>query len=66
MGEDFKVQLRNQRRDANEMIKQIEKDKECSEDDSRRGQTKVQEVTDEHVKQVDEVLVKKEAEIMEV
>lgn len=66
MGEEFKVQLRGQRRDANEMLKSLEKDKEISEDDSRRGQTKVQEVTDRHTKQVDDRIEKKEAEIMEV
>jgi len=66
MGEEFKVQLRGQRRDANEMLKSLEKDKEISEDDSRRGQSKVQEVTDAHTKQVDELIEKKEVEIMEV
>jgi ribosome recycling factor len=66
LGEDYKVIVRGQRRDANELLKSLEKDKEISEDDSRRGQTKVQEVTDAHTKLVDEVITKKEAEIMEV
>ena len=66
MGEDFKVQLRGQRRDANEMLKSLEKDKDISEDDNHRGQAKVQEVTDAHTKQVDEIIVAKEEEIMEV
>ncbi len=66
MGEDFKVQIRGHRRDANEMLKSLEKDKDISEDDSRRGQTKVQEATDEHTKKVDEIITAKEAEIMEV
>jgi ribosome recycling factor len=66
MGEDFKVKLRGQRRDANELLKALEKDKEISEDDNRRGQTKVQEVTDEHTKKVDAFIEKKEEEVMEV
>ncbi|MFH2006471.1 MAG: ribosome recycling factor [bacterium] len=66
VGEDFKVKLRSQRRDSNELLKSLEKDKEISEDDLRRGQIKVQEVTDDHVKRVEEILVKKEAEVMEV
>ena len=47
------------------MLKQLEKDKEISEDELRRGLTKVQEVTDEFVKKVDEVVAKKEKEILE-
>lgn len=66
LGEEHKVIVRGQRRDANEMLKALEKDKEISEDDSRKGQTRVQEVTDAHTKLVDEVITKKEAEIMEV
>jgi ribosome recycling factor len=66
MGEDFKVQLRGQRRDANEMLKSLEKDKDISEDDNRRGQSRVQEITDEHTEKVDKLIEAKEAEIMEV
>ena len=66
LGEDFKVKIRGQRRDANEMLKALEKDKEISEDDNRRGQTKVQEVTDDHTKRVDAAIDKKEEEVMEV
>jgi ribosome recycling factor len=66
LGEEHKVLIRGQRRDANEMLKALEKDKEISEDESRKGQTRVQEVTDQHTKLVDEVITKKEAEIMEV
>ena len=65
VGEDSKVALRNQRRDANDMLKQLEKDKEISEDDLRRGMTKVQEITDGFVKTVDEVVSAKETEILE-
>ena len=66
LGEEHKVIIRGQRRDANEMLKALEKDKEVSEDDSRKGQTRVQEVTDAHSKLVDDLITKKEAEIMEV
>ncbi len=66
LGEDFKVKIRAHRRDANEMLKALEKDKEISEDDNRRGQTKVQEATDEHTKKVDTTIGKKEEEVMEV
>jgi ribosome recycling factor len=66
LGEDYKVKLRGLRRDANEMLKALEKDKEISEDENRRGQTRVQEITDEHTKRVDTVIDKKELEVMEV
>jgi ribosome recycling factor len=65
LGEEAKVGLRNQRRDANEMLKELEKDKSISEDDLRRGLTKVQEVTDEYVKKVDQLVEGKEKEITE-
>lgn len=65
LGEDAKVALRNHRRDANEMLKELEKDKEISEDEMRRGLTKVQELTDEHVKKVDQLVADKESQIME-
>lgn len=65
VGEDTKVALRNQRRDANEMLKEAEKDKDISEDEMRRGLTRVQEATDSYVKQVDEIVSAKESEILE-
>lgn len=64
--EDGKVAIRNIRRDANENIKKNEKDKKISEDDSRKGQEKVQEMTDKYIKNLDEVANKKEKEVMEV
>lgn len=66
MAEEFKVQIRNLRRDANEMLKALEKDKEISEDDRRKGQTRVQTSTDEHTKIVDQVVSAKEEEILQV
>lgn len=65
VGEDAKVGLRNQRRDANEMLKEAEKDKDISEDEMRRGLTKVQEITDEFVKKVEGLVEEKEKEILE-
>ena len=65
VGEDAKVGLRNQRRDANEMLKEAEKDKDISEDEMRRGLTKVQEITDDFVKKVEGLVEEKEKEILE-
>ena len=65
LGEDAKVTLRNQRRDANEMLKGLEKEKEISEDDLHRGLSAVQTITDQYVKRVDEVVAAKEKEILE-
>ena len=65
VGEESKVALRNQRRDANEMLKDFEKEREISEDELRKGLEKVQEVTDDFVNQVDALVGAKETEIME-
>lgn len=64
--EDAKVAVRNVRRDANEMLKEATKEREISEDDEKRGLKSVQDLTDEYVKKIDELLAKKESEIMEV
>ncbi len=66
MGEEYKVQIRNHRRDANEMLKDLKKDKEISEDDMHKGQERVQKDTDEFIARVDKVISEKEAEIMEI
>ncbi len=66
LGEDAKVAIRNARRDANDMIKSLQKDGEFSEDDARRHTDRVQQLTDKAVAHVDETIAKKEAEIMEV
>lgn len=65
LAEDTRVAIRNIRREANEAIKKLEKDKHISEDESKTGQKKVQIFTDEFVAKVDEALRRKEAEIME-
>jgi ribosome recycling factor len=64
--EQGKVAIRNIRRDANSDIKELLKEKEISEDDSRRGEESIQKLTDIYVKQVDDVLVLKEKDLMEV
>jgi ribosome recycling factor len=63
--EESRVAVRNLRREANDTVKKLEKDKKITEDDSKTGTKKVQEMTDEYVKKLDELLKKKEAEILE-
>ena len=65
-GEEAKIAVRSIRRDANEMLKAATKESEISEDDEKRGLRKVQELTDLHIARVEEILVHKENEIMEV
>jgi ribosome recycling factor len=64
--EQGKVAIRNIRRDANSDIKELLKEKEISEDDSHRGEDTVQKLTDAFVKEIDEILVAKEKDLMEV
>jgi ribosome recycling factor len=64
--EEARVGVRNIRRDANHKLERMEKDGEVSEDDLRRAETEVQRITDQHVKEIDEALKRKESEIMEV
>ena len=66
IGEEAKVAMRNHRREANEMLKEFEKDGEITEDDCTKGLKRVQEQTDKGIAKVDETLTKKEAEVMEV
>lgn len=65
-GEDAKIAVRNLRREANEALKKMVKDKEISEDDERRAQDDVQKLTDRAVTDIDKMVVQKEAEIMTV
>ncbi|AYD64344.1 ribosome recycling factor [Achromobacter sp. LC458] len=65
-GEDAKIAVRNLRREANEALKKLVKDKEISEDDERRAQDDVQKLTDRAVADIDKMVVQKEAEIMTV
>ena len=64
--EEAKVALRNLRRDANEAIKKLEKGKEVTEDESKKGQDDMQKLIDKYVKLVDTAKAGKEKEIMEV
>jgi ribosome recycling factor len=63
--EEYKVSVRNLRRDANEMVKELKKDSRISEDDAFKSQEKIQKMTDEHIKLVDECYKEKEKEILE-
>jgi ribosome recycling factor len=65
-GEDHKVAIRNIRRDSNEMLKDLLKEKSITEDDHKRATEKVQKETDAGVAKVDEIIAKKEKEVMEV
>ncbi|HXR35664.1 MAG TPA: ribosome-recycling factor, partial [Candidatus Binataceae bacterium] len=66
IAEDFRVSIRNHRRDANEMLKQFHKEKEITDDDLRVTEAKVQQFTTEFIEKLDKVLTAKEAEVMEV
>ena len=65
-GESAKVAVRNVRRDANDALKKLIKDKEISEDDERRTQEVVQKLTDKAVAEIDQLLQAKEADLMAV
>ncbi len=64
--EGSRVAVRNIRRDANGDLKELEKEKEISKDDLRRGEESVQKLTDSAIKEIDSVLAKKETDLMEV
>ena len=66
MAEESKVAVRNIRRESNDEIKKLEKEKHISEDESKTAHDKVQEMTDKHIAQLEDLLKKKEKEIMEV
>ena len=64
--EDARVAVRNIRRDANDAIKELEKEKVATEDDSKKAQEDMQKVTDKYIKEIDNTMAAKEKEIMEV
>ena len=66
IGENAKIPIRNVRREGNDLLKKMEKDKEISQDDQKQQMDKVQELTDKYVKSVDELMGEKEKELMEV
>ena len=65
-GEDCKIAIRNLRRDANEQLKKLLKDKAVAEDEERRAQDEVQKLTDRTINEVDRLVQGKEAEILQV
>ena len=65
-GEGAKIATRNLRRDANDAIKKLVKDKLASEDDQKRAEAEIQKVTDRHIGEIDRLVTAKEAEIMAV
>jgi ribosome recycling factor len=64
--EEFKVAVRNIRRDANEMLKDLQKEGDISEDESFKAQKLVQDLTDASIKKLDDIFAVKEKEILEV
>lgn len=64
--EECRVAIRNIRREANDLLKELQKGHEISEDEQKRGQEEVQKITDKQIKAVDEITSAKEAEVMEV
>ncbi len=66
LAEEYRVEIRNHRRDANAMLKDLEKDKEINKDELENGLTKVQEFTDKFIKDIDTISANKEKEIMEI
>jgi ribosome recycling factor len=66
MAEEGKIAVRNARRDANETLKKLLKDKAISEDDEKRGEKEIQELTDEYVAKIDKVIADKEKELLEL
>ena len=65
-GENAKIAIRNLRRDANEGVKKLVKDKEASEDDQKRSEADVQKITDKHILLIDQLVADKEKDIMAV
>jgi len=65
IGEDIKIAIRNNRREANDMFKELKNEKEISEDDYRRALNEVQKITDEFIEKVNKLVEEKEKEIME-
>jgi len=65
-GESAKIAVRNLRRDANEHVKKLVKDKAASEDDQKRSEAEIQKITDRHITNIDQLVTGKEQEIMAV
>jgi ribosome recycling factor len=66
MAEEAKIAIRNARREANETLKKQEKDKLITEDQHKRGEKEIQDLTDAFIKKADDIVAGKEKEIMEI
>ena len=66
MAEEGRISVRNARRDANDLLKEAQKEGDVPEDESKKGQDEVQKLTDEFIKEIDGILAEKEEEIMEI
>jgi len=66
MGDKSKIAIRNIRKDANDKVKKLEKDKEITEDEAKKAYDKVQKNTDDGVKQIDDAVKEKETEILKI
>ena len=66
VGEEGRVSIRNIRRDSNDMIKELEKEHEISEDDAHRALSEIQKLTDTHIEEIDKLIKIKEDEILEI
>jgi ribosome recycling factor len=65
-GENAKIAIRNLRRDANEAVKKLVKEKLASEDEQKRAEIDIQKITDKHIADIDKLIAAKEQEIMAV
>ncbi len=66
LGEEAKIAVRNVRREGNDTLKKLEKDKELTEDELKRGEKEIQDVTDDYVARVDKIIAEKETDLMEI
>ena len=66
MGEKCKISVRNIRREANDELKKLLKSKDISEDDEKKFEKKIQIITDDQIKKIDEKVISKEKEIMKI
>jgi ribosome recycling factor len=65
-GEEFKIAIRNERRDAKELIEASEKDGDINADDAKKALDKMQKETDEGIKKIDEIVAAKEKDVMQI
>lgn len=66
LGEEARIAVRNVRREANEEVKHLQKDGKTSEDEAHRGTQEIQKLTDESIEEIDEILRRKEKEVLEI